>query len=425
MKNRIISSISALALSFSAVAAVSPVSASAAMTNADLAVIKEDSKVYDGIETSYQLYNDGTIRVISKSIVDIDITEDNKSDLTGHIYYDKSLYDMEMLGGLDCYASYKPFTDSSSKSYPLIFDEHKSTETFSTTTDILIRNYDSYPDKLSKGEVLLDLKFTLIGDLSDLYTGTYINVNSCSITVIPEMITIPPESNHDSVLWYETERKDGLIYECSIHRSGIIDYVVYNAEPIIERDHEGNLYTLDKDFGFKVPKGYTVAYDFAPTVQGIGIEKSSEKDGYSTYHIWEGAIKPKSADDVKEPKSEKGAFFWAQLTPNENRTKFDDIEFAGLHPIDGAMIEHIDCYANMISGDANCDGNVNMSDAVMIMQSLANPDKYKLTSQGALNADCTSLITLDNGGDGVTNKDALAIQQYILELIDSLPPTEK
>lgn len=67
MKNRIISSISALALSFSAVAAVSPVSASAAMTNADLAVVKEDRDVSDGVETSYQLYNDGTARVTVKA----------------------------------------------------------------------------------------------------------------------------------------------------------------------------------------------------------------------------------------------------------------------------------------------------------------------------------------------------------------------
>lgn len=421
MKNRIISSISALALSFSAVAAVAP-SASAAMTNADLAVVKEDRDVSDGIETSYQLYNDGTARVTVKSTVDVDLSKDKDFDLTEHISYDKSLYDMEMLDGLDCYASYKPFADGSSKNYPLVFDEHKSNETFATTTDILVRTEDGYPDKLTKGDVLLDLKFTLIGDIEK---GTIIKVNSCTVHVEPEMITISPESTENAILWYETERDNGLVYECSIHRSGVIDYVVYNADPLIEPDHEGNLYTLDKDFGFEVPTGYAVAYDFAPTVQGIGLDKADVKDGYSGYHIWSGAIKPKSAEDVKEPKAEKGAFFWAQLTPEKDRAEFADIEFAGLSPISGAMIEHIDCYTKMISGDANCDGNVNMSDAVMIMQSLANPDKYKLTSQGALNADCTSLITLDNGGDGVTNKDALAIQQYILELIDSLPPTEK
>ena len=422
MKNRIISSISALALSFSAVAAVSPVSASAAMTNADLAVVKEDRDVSDGVETSYQLYNDGTARVTVKADADVDLTEVKDFDLTGNISYDKSLYDMEMLDGLDCYASYKPFADGSSKNFPLVFDEHKGYEMFDTRADILIRNTDSYPDKLSKGDVLLDLKFTLIGDIEK---GTVIKVNSCTVHVEPEMITISPESTEDEILWYETERDNGLIYECNIHRSGVIDYIVYNVDPIIEPDHEGNLYALKEDFGFKVPQEYTVAYDFAPTVQGIGLEKSGEKDGYSTYHIWKGAIKPKSAEDVKEPKAEKGAFFWAQLTPEKDRAEFADIEFAGLSPISGAMIEHIDCYTKMISGDANCDGKVDLSDSVMIMQSLANPSKYTLTSQGRLNADCTSYITLDKGGDGVTNMDALTIQQYALELIDSLPPVKE
>ena len=59
-------------------------------------------------------------------------------------------------------------------------------------------------------------------------------------------------------------------------------------------------------------------------------------------------------------------------------------------------------------GDSNCDGNVDMSDAVLIMQTIANPSKYKLTEQGSKNADMD--------GDGVTNADALAIQKKLLKL---------
>ena len=72
---------------------------------------------------------------------------------------------------------------------------------------------------------------------------------------------------------------------------------------------------------------------------------------------------------------------------------------------------------NVLYGDANCDKTVNISDAVIIMQSLANPAMYKLTEQGKANADCESV------GNGVTNKDALAIQKYKLSLIKSLPET--
>lgn len=58
------------------------------------------------------------------------------------------------------------------------------------------------------------------------------------------------------------------------------------------------------------------------------------------------------------------------------------------------------------SGDANNDGNTDISDAVLIMQSLSNPNEYKLTEQGAFNADVC------NTGDGVTAMDALQIQLW-------------
>lgn len=66
-------------------------------------------------------------------------------------------------------------------------------------------------------------------------------------------------------------------------------------------------------------------------------------------------------------------------------------------------------------GDANVDGTVNLADAVLIMQVKANPNKYSLTEKGERNSDCSG------NGDGVTNRDALAIQKYLLGLLESLP----
>jgi len=74
-------------------------------------------------------------------------------------------------------------------------------------------------------------------------------------------------------------------------------------------------------------------------------------------------------------------------------------------------------------GDANCDKSVDLSDAVLIMQSIANPDKFGLsgsdknhiTEQGQANAD------VKGGGDGVTTNDALTIQKYKLGLVKALP----
>lgn len=61
----------------------------------------------------------------------------------------------------------------------------------------------------------------------------------------------------------------------------------------------------------------------------------------------------------------------------------------------------------VVYGDVNVDGEVNISDAVLIMQSIANPDEFNLSEQGKLNADVTG------NGDGVTANDA-----YVIQLIE-------
>ena len=78
---------------------------------------------------------------------------------------------------------------------------------------------------------------------------------------------------------------------------------------------------------------------------------------------------------------------------------------------------------DVVYGDANNDKQVDMADVVLIMQSLANPDKYgingtdehHITKQGLDNAD------VNKTGDGVTNADALSIQQFLLGLLTKLP----
>ena len=65
-----------------------------------------------------------------------------------------------------------------------------------------------------------------------------------------------------------------------------------------------------------------------------------------------------------------------------------------------------------------------MADAVLIMQSLANPNKYgiggtdakAITVQGKENAD------VDTSTKGLTSNDALQIQLYLLKKIATLDP---
>ncbi len=61
-----------------------------------------------------------------------------------------------------------------------------------------------------------------------------------------------------------------------------------------------------------------------------------------------------------------------------------------------------------LSGDANCDDEVTISDSVLIMQTIVNPDEFKMTMQGRANADVVG------DGDGVTLSDAFEIQEIAL-----------
>ena len=79
---------------------------------------------------------------------------------------------------------------------------------------------------------------------------------------------------------------------------------------------------------------------------------------------------------------------------------------------------------DIVWGDANCDGEIDMADAVLIMQRLANPNKYgingtdskHITSKGQEQAD------VDKGTEGITSNDALQIQLFLLGKIKSLVP---
>ena len=66
----------------------------------------------------------------------------------------------------------------------------------------------------------------------------------------------------------------------------------------------------------------------------------------------------------------------------------------------------------IVLGDANLDGELNLADSVRIMQAVTAPDKYALSDEETAAADVD--------GGGVTNKDALIIQKFLLGLIESL-----
>ena len=80
----------------------------------------------------------------------------------------------------------------------------------------------------------------------------------------------------------------------------------------------------------------------------------------------------------------------------------------------------VDVTAYPLKGDANLDSQVNIADAVLVMQVATNPDKYaqgksdlSIKPQGEVNADV-------DGKKGLSDSDALVVQKFKLGLIDKL-----
>ena len=89
--------------------------------------------------------------------------------------------------------------------------------------------------------------------------------------------------------------------------------------------------------------------------------------------------------------------------------------FTLVHIINGEKVYWEYATVN-VKGDANCDGERDMSDVVLIMQALANPNKYGENGTAELHLTAQGKTNADMDGDGLTVGDAQAIQKILLEL---------
>ncbi|MDE5765357.1 MAG: dockerin type I repeat-containing protein [Ruminococcus sp.] len=67
-----------------------------------------------------------------------------------------------------------------------------------------------------------------------------------------------------------------------------------------------------------------------------------------------------------------------------------------------------------LAGDTNCDGEISVADATLLLQYIGNKDKYNLTENGKANADV-------DGVAGISAVDALTIQMYDAGVVKELP----
>ncbi|MDE6665988.1 MAG: glycoside hydrolase, partial [Ruminococcus sp.] len=150
--------------------------------------------------------------------------------------------------------------------------------------------------------------------------------------------------------------------------------------------------------------GGALGYSNGPTPEDwVNIEwkGNADKDGKLTVTI-------DTSDMPKGLKNAELQIWWSNVWNAATETATDK---------DCEMVKY-EVHANMggllppvVYGDTNEDGEVNISDAVLIMQSIANPEEFKITEQGKLNGD------VYNTGDGITNNDALIIQYVEIKTI--------
>ena len=122
--------------------------------------------------------------------------------------------------------------------------------------------------------------------------------------------------------------------------------------------------------------------------------------------------------DTSEFDSTKAGTYRIYITSTNLNTLDSYTQFFEVTVTDDSEIQGTETDSH-ISGDANSDFKVSISDAVKILQNLSNKEKYPLTEQETTNADCY------DPGSGVTGMDAQAVQKLDAGIIDSLPETIK
>ena len=154
--------------------------------------------------------------------------------------------------------------------------------------------------------------------------------------------------------------------------------------------------------------GYGTSADDWKNIEWSG---QADSDGKLTVHV--------DIDEIPASFTSCEAQVWWSNVWNDATKKAVDqpytIDSCKVHYLMGGALEPV-------WGDANCDRTVDMADAVLIMQSISNPNKYGLngTDKNHITSEGQNLADVDGYPNGVTSADAARIQQFLLGKIDNL-----
>ncbi len=294
------------------------------------------------------------------------------------------------------------FTNSET-SKQIVFNAPADVAITYSSTDESIAVVDSSGLVTAKGmgkcQIFADIENTrYIFNVTSVYTGISsgaVNIGTLTLTSESSMqtITILGVSQDTAITWSSTDESIAVV-----SKSGVVSGIK-KGKCIIYAETEEKKYAVNINVEFNIEDimrtfeiektnvlmlSYpTMTSDVVYTSSDENIAVVDDKGNVTAKNIGETIIKAQST----------GGTVWARVKVIE---KSDDIKI------------------NLV-GDANCDGSVDLADATSIIQHIGNEDRYGLSEQGRLNADCYNM------GDGVTGMDAIAIQQLEAGIIKSLP----
>ena len=174
---------------------------------------------------------------------------------------------------------------------------------------------------------------------------------------------------------------------------------------------DGKTYLLDLDYG-KKDNGTNIGI-YTDTNNDAQLFKFS-KNSDGSYLILTKNSKDRSCVEVVSAKTESGANVqqWERNGHACQSWVAEEVNSSISQP----TTEEI---GKLVYGDVNCNGTVDIADAVITKLYIINPSKYSLSKQGLKNAD------VHNVGNGINAQDALAIQSYVISRIETLPVGEK
>ncbi len=180
-----------------------------------------------------------------------------------------------------------------------------------------------------------------------------------------------------------------------------------NYDEVASADAKSGEWTKLENTSFTIPKGAVnmLLYVEAPDSltdfyidDAIGAKAGTKSVVVTGGGTVEGAVSSTPAVTTEKP----------VVTTTETVTSSEK-------PVQTAVQTATPPVSDIIYGDANEDGNVNMADVTAIIQHIGNQDSYRLSEQGLRNAEFC------DGETGLTGMDAVAIQMLMAHMVDKLP----